>query len=83
LHGFYPDILIAGSKVILEVDGKIHDLPANKISDRNRTKALKSYGYAIVRCTNYQVKHSPEKIVQKVCEAILKQSKKHKKASRD
>ena len=70
---YTPDLLI-GEKLIIEVDGKIHDQEFHKTSDRIRHRALKNMGYEILRVKNEQIQRTPrnvaEEIVQKYYEII-------------
>lgn len=79
LHGYYPDIRIVGTNIILEVDGKVHSLPEVHERDKQRSKHLRKHGYKIMRFTNYQVAKDCEKIVAKICDEILKQQQKKKR----
>lgn len=79
IHGYYPDILISGTNIIIEVDGRVHSIPSVHERDKLRSKRLRSHGYKIMRFTNYQVAKDCNKIVAKVCDEILKQQQKRKK----
>jgi very-short-patch-repair endonuclease len=72
LHGFYPDIWIIGTKLLIEIDGKIHKLPSVHERDKERSKILRRYGYRVLRFTNWQVEHRSDRIVLKIKEAIAK-----------
>ena len=79
LHGYYPDIRIVGTNILVEVDGKIHKLPEVHERDKQRSKHLRKHGYKIMRFTNYQVAKDCAKIVAKICDEILKQQQKKKR----
>jgi type I restriction enzyme, R subunit len=53
---FYCDPL----KLILELDGSVHEAARQKSHDKNRTANLTALGYSILRFTNRQVLESPE-----------------------
>lgn len=72
LHGFYPDIWIMGTRLLIEIDGKIHRLPSVHARDKGRSKILRRYGYRVLRFTNWQVEHRSDRIVLKIKEAIVK-----------
>ena len=76
--GYYPDFWVQGTKVLIEVDGKYHNTPEQKEKDKRRSKILRSYGFKIIRCTNYQVEKNPAKIVSSVKDEIVKQRAKNK-----
>lgn len=79
IHGYYPDIRIGGTNIIIEVDGAVHRIPSVHERDKQRSKHLRKHGYKIMRFTNYQVAKDCNKIVAKVCDEILKQQQKRKK----
>jgi very-short-patch-repair endonuclease len=51
---YTPDLII-GEKLIIEVDGKIHDKEFLKTPDRIRQRALENMGYNVHRVRNDQV----------------------------
>ncbi|MDP2336342.1 MAG: isoleucine--tRNA ligase [Bacteroidota bacterium] len=52
---FIADFVCLSKKLIIEVDGSIHSLPENQISDAERSERLNSLGYRILRFSNDQV----------------------------
>ncbi len=52
---FIVDFICLSKKIIIEVDGLIHELPDNKIADEQRSDILKKYGFRILRFTNEDV----------------------------
>ena len=54
LYGFYPDLRIKNSNLIIEIDGGYHNTKAQKRKDWKRTKILNSYGFTVIRFTNDQ-----------------------------
>ena len=55
----YTPHLIIGEKLIIEVDGKIHDKEFLKTPDRIRQGALKNMGYEMHRVRNEQIQSAP------------------------
>jgi very-short-patch-repair endonuclease len=55
---YTPDLII-GEKLIVEVDGKIHDKELLKTPDRIRQRALKNMGFEVHRVRNEQIKSAP------------------------
>jgi very-short-patch-repair endonuclease len=70
---YTPDLII-GEKLIVEVDGKIHDKEFLKTPDRIRQRALKNMGFEVYRVRNEQIKDAPfavaADIIQKYYEAV-------------
>jgi len=55
---YTPDFVI-GNRLIVEVDGGIHDLEYRKTPDRIRQRALENMGYSVCRVRNKEVESSP------------------------
>jgi very-short-patch-repair endonuclease len=70
---YTPD-LIVGEKLIIEVDGKIHDKEFLKTPDRIRQRALQNMGFEVHRIRNEQIKRAPfavaADIIQKYYEVV-------------
>lgn len=73
IGNFIADFVCLPKKLIVEVDGCIHQLPGNRISDEERTMILQNKGYKIIRFTNNEVLHQMDKVVTKIL-LELKQS---------
>lgn len=61
IGSFIADFICLDKKLIVEVDGSIHQLPDNKMSDAERTEWLNSRGFEVIRFTNEQVLFETEK----------------------
>ena len=55
LEGFYPDMYCHKLRLVLEIDGGIHDEPEVAEHDRVRTLYLESKGYRVLRIRNEHV----------------------------
>src|SRR5919106_3859882 len=70
---YTPDLLI-GKRLIVEVDGKVHDKDFQKTPDRIRQRALENMGYYVLRVKNEEIQNKPgsvaERIIQKYIEEI-------------
>ena len=70
---YTPDLLI-GKKLIVEVDGKVHNKDFQKTPDRIRQRALENMGYYVLRIKNEEIQNTPdsvaERIIQKYIELI-------------
>jgi very-short-patch-repair endonuclease len=58
-------------KLIIEVDGSIHDLQERKEFDNERENDLKKWGYTIIRFTNQEVAGQSEEVMRIITEKIL------------
>ncbi len=66
IGNYIADFICLKLNLIIEVDGSIHQLPENQISDAERTKWLLSEGYRVIRFTNNEVLHNIEKVIQSI-----------------
>jgi len=57
---YTPDFII-GNRLIVEVDGGIHDLDYHKTPDIIRQRALENMGYSVYRVRNKEVESYPFK----------------------
>lgn len=55
IGNFIVDFVCLAKKLVIEIDGLIHQLPDHKISDEARTLWLQMKGYTVIRFTNEQV----------------------------
>lgn len=64
IGSFVADFVCLSKKLIIEVDGKIHD--QQKKQDEYRTEVLNQLGYKVIRFLNEEVLNDPERIFQKI-----------------
>jgi Protein of unknown function (DUF559) len=62
---YTPDFII-GNRLIVEVDGGIHDLDYRKTPDRIRQRALENMGYSVYRVRNKEVESSPFEVAGRI-----------------
>ncbi|TAF75246.1 MAG: DUF559 domain-containing protein [Bacteroidetes bacterium] len=55
LGQYIADFVCLKSRLVVEIDGSIHQLPENKENDKIRTEWLESVGFKVIRFTNEQV----------------------------
>jgi 5-methyltetrahydrofolate--homocysteine methyltransferase len=63
---YIADFVCLKHHLIIEVDGSIHQLPENEISDFERTKWLVSEGYQVIRFTNKEVLSNIFDVIEKI-----------------
>jgi very-short-patch-repair endonuclease len=70
---YTPDLLV-GKRLIVEVDGKVHEKDFQITPDRIRQRALEKMGYYVLRVKNEEIQNKPdsvaERIIQKYIEVI-------------
>ena len=67
---FIADFVCISKKLIIEVDGIIHQLPDNIINDEERTQELNSLGFEVIRFTNNEVLCDTENVLNKIIQKI-------------
>ncbi|MEO7394143.1 MAG: DUF559 domain-containing protein, partial [Chitinophagaceae bacterium] len=55
IGSYIADFVCLSKKIIIEVDGLIHQIPENKISDTERTIELNRLGFEVIRFTNEEI----------------------------
>ena len=66
IGNYIADFICLKQNLIIEVDGSIHQLPENIISDAERTKWLLSEGYRIIRFSNNEVLNSIDSVIERI-----------------
>jgi very-short-patch-repair endonuclease len=70
---FIVDFYCHKLKLVIEVDGKIHNKPDNKEYDENRTFELEKFELVILRFTNFEIENHMDKVLTAITEAIRQQ----------
>lgn len=63
---FIVDFVCLSKQLIIEVDGKYHNLAEQKEADRIREERLCSMGFRIIRFTNEEILVFPEQVICKI-----------------
>jgi very-short-patch-repair endonuclease len=63
---YVADFVCVEARLIVEIDGRVHDDEEAQLRDIDRTMVLESCGYFLLRFTNDAVLHDPGR----VCDAI-------------
>lgn len=58
------------SKVVIEIDGSIHDLADVQVRDRRRTELLEQRGFVVVRYTNDDVIYNLDMVMTELQQRI-------------
>ena len=62
------------AKLIIEVDGEIHNTKENIINDSNRTSHLNNLGLVVIRFTNLDVENNIDYVIDridKICRKLI------------
>jgi tRNA A37 methylthiotransferase MiaB/very-short-patch-repair endonuclease len=73
---FIADFVCLKQKLIIEVDGLVHQLPENQISDQRRTEVLNSLGFEVIRFNNEKVLNETDKVLNEILSALKNQQNK-------
>src|SRR5918911_2603913 len=67
---YTPDLLV-GNRLIVEVDGKVHDKDFQKTPDRIRQRALEKMGYYVLRVKNEEIQNKPDSVAERIIQKYL------------
>ena len=68
IRSFIADFICIPKRLIIEVDGLIHQSPENKLSDEARTIELNLAGFEVLRFTNEEVINDIECVIKSINE---------------
>jgi len=72
IENYIVDFYCASHKLIIELDGQIHDNSENELCDAKRDKRLEELGFQVLRFENSIVFNHPETIFEEVKRHIVK-----------
>ncbi len=75
IGSYIADFVCIPERLIIEVDGLIHQVPENKKSDEERTKDLYQLGFEVIRFTNEQVLHNTDNVLNEILAQLKKENK--------
>jgi adenine deaminase len=67
---YIADFVCLQHKLIVEVDGLIHELQENRVNDIERTKILTEWGFQVIRFTNNEVLFETEKTLSVILQKL-------------
>jgi very-short-patch-repair endonuclease len=70
INRFIVDFYCAKIKLVIEVDGSIHDIPENKIYDIGRSQILNDFGITVIRFSNNQIIGDIEYVLKLIEEKV-------------
>ena len=69
-YHYIPDFYCSKKKLIIELDGNIHDNKENQEYDKKREDILEECGYKIIRFTNEQIINKCKDVINEIKEYI-------------
>jgi 5-methyltetrahydrofolate--homocysteine methyltransferase len=67
---YIADFACIPQKLVIEIDGLIHQLPENKDADEIRTQWLEGIGFKVLRFSNDEVLNNPAKVLQGILDNL-------------
>ncbi|MBV6421362.1 MAG: Glutamate mutase sigma subunit [Ignavibacteriaceae bacterium] len=67
---YIADFVCLSKKLVIELDGLIHQLPGNRESDEIRTNWLNGHGFKVIRFKNEEVINEIDKVLENIQNAI-------------
>ena len=68
---YIADFICLEHNLIIEIDGRYHQLPTQQMKDEDRTKWLESKGFKVIRFTNEEVTGDIEAVMKKIRKFII------------
>jgi 5-methyltetrahydrofolate--homocysteine methyltransferase len=73
IGSYITDLICLDKRLVIEIDGLIHQLPQNKEADEIRTKWLNEKGFKVLRMTNEQVLNETQKTLDIITDTLKNQ----------
>ncbi len=70
INRFIVDFYSAKIKLVIEVDGNIHDIPENKVYDIGRSQILNDFGITVIRFSNDQIIDDIKNVIEIIKETV-------------
>jgi very-short-patch-repair endonuclease len=67
---FIADFFCDDARLVIELDGSIHQETSQQERDRAREQALQQHGFYIMRFANAQVLETPEEVIKKISDYV-------------
>ncbi len=64
--GYILDFYCIDKKIVIEIDGEVHNSLAAKEYDGIRDRFFADLGFVVIRFTNYEVENDLESVLQKI-----------------
>ena len=73
IGNYITDLVCLDRRLIIEIDGLIHQLPENKVSDEIRTQWLNEKGFKVIRFTNEDVLNKTNEVIEIIFSSLKNQ----------
>jgi PncC family amidohydrolase len=75
INSYIADFVCLPKRLVIEVDGLIHQVPENKISDAERTSELNRLGFEVIRFTNEQIRQDADNVLNEILLQLKKENR--------
>jgi very-short-patch-repair endonuclease len=66
IEGFIVDFFCNMVKLVIEIDGSVHDVPEQKQLDKHRENVLHARGLSVIRFKNEEIETHLESVLEKI-----------------
>lgn len=70
VYHYVADFYCREKRLIIELDGGIHDMQENKRCDIFREEVFKEMGFRVIRFKNLEIINNPEEVYKKISDAL-------------
>lgn len=70
VHGWIVDFYVPSVKLVIEIDGGIHDTSGQYQRDQHRNAILERDGYTVLRFKNHEAMHRTAQVVSRILDTI-------------
>ena len=70
IGNYIVDLFCFKAKLVIEIDGSVHNKDEIKEKDINRQQELESLGYTVIRFTNIEIHKQVETVLNKISELL-------------
>ncbi|MEI6048812.1 MAG: endonuclease domain-containing protein [Bacteroidota bacterium] len=70
INRFIVDFYSVKIKLVIEVDGNIHEIPENKVYDIGRSQILNDFGITVIRFSNDQIIDDIKNVIEIIKETV-------------
>jgi methionine--tRNA ligase/methionine--tRNA ligase beta chain len=74
IGSYIADFVCLSQQIVIEIDGLIHQVPENILSDEARTLELNRLGFDVIRFTNDEVFNDTDNVIKKITHELTKKS---------
>ena len=71
INRFIVDFYCVKIKLVIEVDGDIHEIPENKVYDIGRSQILNDFRIKVIRFTNEEIIEDIEKVIKNIEKNVI------------